>query len=324
MVGEPAVMAERVGNSRAYGFFAASSDVLIHRSPIAHVAQLTWVDRRGRSLGNLGTPADFYDNSPRVSPDGSKIALTRAGTESTDVWVHDLSRDVSQRLTFEPSIDQEAIWAPDGTKLVFSSSRKGHFDLYRMSSNGDGGPELLYASRENKYATSWSSDGRFLLFNTEGRGGISILPLESAGNRTPISWSPSQSHERSGVFSPDSRWISYVSDESGQPEVYAQPFVYPLPPLPGAKVLISRGGGTSPHWRADGKEIFYRAADGTLMAVSLTTDTTMRPGVPKTLFRSDRLWTVTGDGNRFLVSVPVDQGKPPFTVVLNWQSSLQN
>ena len=325
LTGEPQMVAERLGNTRAFGFFAASSGVLVHRSGVAQHAQLTWLDRRGQQLGTLGAAFDAYDYPARISPDGSKIVMTRHGADNTDIWVHDLSRDVTQRLTSDPAPDESPIWSPDGQKLVFSSSRGGHFDLYQTSSSGDGGQRLLYASADNKYASSWSGDGRFILFSTEKRDGIWVLPLEGAGKHTAVSFLQSQANERSGVFSPDSRWIAYVSDESGQPEVYVQRFSLPGSSSPGGpRVLISRSGGTSPHWRADGKEIFYRSADGTLMSVPLTTDPALRPGVPKRMFAIDRLWEVTRDGNRFLVNVPVDQGVSPFTVVLNWQSELKN
>ncbi len=325
LTGEPQIVAERLGNTRAFGFFAASSGVLVHRSGAAQDAQLTWIDRRGQKLGTLGVAFDAYDNPARISPDGSKIAMTRYSTDNTDIWVHDLSRDVTQRLTSDPAPDQSPIWSPDGKKLVFSSSRGGHFDLYQTSSSGYGEQQLLYASNENKFASSWSADGRFILFSTEKRDGIWVLPLEGVGKHTPVSFLQSQANERSGVFSPDSRWIAYVSDESGQPEVYVQQFSLPGSSSPGGPVvLISHSGGTSPHWRADGKEIFYRSADGTLMSVPLTTDPALRPGVAKGMFAIGRLWEVTRDGSRFLVSVPVEEGVSPFTVVLNWQSELKN
>jgi Tol biopolymer transport system component/DNA-binding winged helix-turn-helix (wHTH) protein len=324
LTGEPQMVAERLGNTRAFGFFAASSGVLVHRSGVAQHAQLTWLDRRGQQLGTLGAAFDAYDNPALISPDGSKIVMTRSSSDNTDIWVHDLSRDVTQRITSDPAPDQSPIWSPDGKKLVFSSSRGGHFDLYQTSSSGDGGQQLLYASSENKYASSWSPDGRFILFSTEKRDGIWVLSLEGAGKHTAVSLQ-SQANERWGVFSPDSRWIAYVSDESGQPDVYVQRFSLPGSGSPGGpKVLISRSGGTSPHWRADGKEIFYRSADGTLVSVPLATDPALRPGVPKRMFAIDRLWEATRDGNRFLVSVPVEQGVSPFTVVLNWQSELKN
>ncbi len=328
LVGEPQMVAERVGNSRAFGFFAASSGVLIYRSSTPSVTQWTWLDRSGRRIGTLGPPVDPFDNPPRISPDGSKIALTRFGAENTDIWIHDLSRDATERLTLEPAPDQAPVWSPDGRKVVFSSARGGHFDLYQMNVNGEGGQQLLYASGEDKYASSWSSDGRFLLFDTEKRDGIWMLPLEGGRPRAPVPFLQDvfagKDGQRTGVFSPDSQWVAYVSSESGRPEVYVRRFPVPLPGTSGGtKVLISRSGGMSPRWRADGKELFYRALNGELMSAAVTTDGVLQSATPKALFACDALWEVTGDGNRFLVSVPVEKGLPPFTVVLNWQAALR-
>jgi hypothetical protein len=124
-------------------------------------------------------------------------------------------------------------------------------------------------------------------------------------------------------FSPDGRWVGYSSDESGQFEVYVREFA---PNGAGGKWLVSRGGGMGPRWREDGKELFYKASDGTVMAVDVTTvHGEFHSATPKRLFNvaSDR-WDVTADGTRFLVAVPVEQdSRTPFTVVLNWQASLK-
>ena len=325
--GEPRVVAERVGAFRALGFFAASSGALVHRNALAEVAQLTWFDRRGQRLAALGHPLDLFAASPQISPDGTKVALPRFVGGNVDVWVHDLTRDVFQRITFDPAIERVPIWSPDGKRIVFSSARAGHYDLYQIRANGEGREELLYASNETKFATSWSADGRFLLYTTEtGRASrgqsIRVLPLEGNAKHVPVALLNSQAEERSAVFSPDSRWIAYVSNESGNDEVYMQPFSFPpATSAGGPKLLLSRGGGTMPHWRADGKEILYHAADGTVMSVAVTTASLLRVGVPQRLFPLAGMpWDATGDGSRFLVGVPIEQGVPPFTVVLNWQT----
>jgi Tol biopolymer transport system component len=242
-----------------------------------------------------------------------------------DLWVHDLTRDVIQRITFDPALEQFPIWSPDGKRIVFSSSRAGHYDLYVIGANGEGRQELLYASNENKIATSWSADGRFLLYTTEpgsANPGIWVLPLEGTGKHTPVPLLNTRANERGGVFSPDSRWIAFVSNASGKAEVYIESFAFPpVSAEHGPSVLVSRGGGSMPHWRADGKELFYRSPEGTLMSAAITTSGGLHPGVAQSLFHLDGpCWGVSGDGNRFLVGVAVDQGTPPFTVVLNWQA----
>jgi Tol biopolymer transport system component/DNA-binding winged helix-turn-helix (wHTH) protein len=319
--GEPRKVAEYLGATRAFGFFSSSNGVVVHRNAPAGGEQLTWFDRRGRRLAPVGQPFDLFDLSPEISPDGKRVAVTKFDGSNVDVWVHDLDRDVTQRITFDPSIDQLPIWSPDGKRITFSSSRAGHYDLYEIGAGGEGREELLWASSENKFATSWSADGRFVLYATES-GHIWVLPMQGTGKHTPVQLTHTRANERSGVFSPDSRWIAYVSDESGTAEVYVRPFSFPPEhPDGGPKVLLSRRGGSMPHWRADGKEIFYRSPDGTLMSTALTTIDTLRPGVPQSFFHlAGAGWDVTGDGNRFLVGLPVDQGEPSFTVVLNWQS----
>lgn len=141
------------------------------------------------------------------------------------------------------------------------------------------------------------------------------------------SWSAKHSrmNERDRVFSPDSRWIAYVSNESGKAEVYLQPFaVTPASTATGPKILLSRGGGTSPLWRAGGKEVLYRSADGKLTSTAVNIVGSPRAGIPQPLFPLPGAgWHATGDSNRFLVGVPVEQGAPPFTVLLNWQSELR-
>ncbi len=321
LTGEPERVAEHDGSFRAFGFFASSSTgALVHRSAPVHIGQLTWFDRRGRRLASVGQPSN---ESPQISPDGTRFAVSKFEGDNVDVWVRDLARDVSQRITFDPAIDEAPIWSPDGKRIAFSSSRAGHYDLYQIGAGGEGREDLLYSSNENKFATSWSADGRFLLYGTEPGSadqGIWVLPMKGTGKHTPFPLIHTRANERAGVLSPDSRWIAYVSNESGTAEVYLQPFS--LPPAisdGGPKVLLSRGGGMAPHWRADGKEIFYQALNGTLMSVAVTTVGALRPGVPLSLFHLAGKWDAAGAGDRFLVSVPVEPDVPPFTVVLNWQ-----
>ena len=289
------------------------------------MGQLAWFDRLGKRLAEVGQPFDLWDISPEISPDGTKFAVTKFEGGNIDVWVHNLARDVTQRITFDPAIDQFPIWSPDGKRIVFSSSRAGHYDLYIIGANGEGREELLYASSENKIPTSWSADGRFILFDTEAgsaKSGIWVLPMEGTGKHTPAPLVHTRANERQGVFSPDSRWIAYESNASGKPDVYVQPFAFPpTRSEDGPRVLLSRGGGMVPHWRADGKELLYSAPDGTLMSAAMTTVGALHPGVPQSLFHLGGFWwDATADGNQFLVGVPVEQGVPPFTVVLNWQT----
>ena len=134
--------------------------------------------------------------------------------------------------------------------------------------------------------------------------------------------------ENQGTFSPNLRWIAYTTDETGQPNVYVQPFL-----RAGEKHRISPNGGRNPHWRADGRELFYLDASGTMTAVPI--DATDTFGSPKALFptglvSTNNMYAVTKDGQRFLVDAgPLALGlaqRPqitPLTVIVNWTSTLQ-
>jgi eukaryotic-like serine/threonine-protein kinase len=246
--------------------------------------------------------------------------------------MYDVVRNVNQRLTSDPALDDSPVWSHDGKRIAFASSRAGHYDLYQIDANG-GSEELLYASGENKFPTSWSQDGRYLLYGVQARetnGDIWVLQLDGTNKRAPVPLVHTRANEGGGAFSPDARRIAYVSDESGIAEVYVQTFLFPSAsgdsPAP-PKDLVSRKGGRRPRWRADGMELFYSAPDGALMSVAVTPGAALRPRIPQLLFPTPAAWfseaSATSDGRRFLVAVPVKQSTPePFTVVLNWQGEL--
>jgi dipeptidyl aminopeptidase/acylaminoacyl peptidase len=186
---------------------------------------------------------------------------------------------------------------------------------------------LLLKTDIVKEATDWSSDGRFIIFTAYGlktAADLWILPL--AGDAKPHPFLETEFVEEEGHFSPDGRWVAYVSNESGRSEVYVQSF-----PQTGGKWLISTGGGAQPHWRGDGKELFYIAADKTLMAVAVNATSTFETAAPAPLFKTQvsgysapNRYVVTADGQRFLINGPAEEvSKTPITVVLNWTAQLK-
>jgi Tol biopolymer transport system component/DNA-binding winged helix-turn-helix (wHTH) protein len=332
LIGESAPVVSHVGHNPAFGFFGASASALVYRNlPGEGPAQMAWFDRHGKREASFGESAVLY-SQPVLSPDGSRVAMAKFDGGNVDVWIYDVVRNVNQRLTSDPALEDSPVWSHDGERLAFASSRAGHYDLYRIAANG-GQEELLYASGENKFPTSWSPDGRYLLYSAQASqtsGDIWLLPLDGTGKSVPIPLVHTRANEGAGAFSPDARWIAYVSDDSGIAEVYVQPFLLASASgnsPAGPRVLVSRKGGWRPQWRADGKELFYNSPDGALMSVAVTARETFRPGIPQFLFRTPAAWfseaNANSDGTRFLVAVPVEQTTPePFTVVLNWQAEL--
>ncbi len=332
--GEAVPVADKVGSFLDYGFFSASGNgVLVYRSGAGLDYQLTWLDRQGRVLAKVAEPGRY--NSLALSPDGRRVAVSRTNPDNTpnwDVWLLDVGRNTSTRLTYEQVRAAFPVWSADGSSVIFDSIRGGEVNLYLKLASGAGDEQLLLKSDARyKYATSSSRDGRFLLYtveNPETKTDLWVLPLQ--GDLKPIPFLRTEFNERSGQFSPDGHWIAYISDESGSDEIYVREF------SPGSargsgdaasKWLISKGGGTDPSWRGDGKELFYVASGGKLMSVDISAKPAFEAGVPKPLFQLPPGFIggdVTADGRRFLIGVPVAQtAAVPFTVVLNWQTALK-
>ena len=155
-----------------------------------------------------------------------------------------------------------------------------------------------------------------------------VLPMDGAGSgeRKAIPFLRSEWNERIGKFSPDGRSVAYQSDGSGRFEVWVRPF--PAVEGGGGQRMISQGGGANPRWRRDGRELFYLAPDGNVMAVPVSASgAVFQSGTPVALFNgppNPQGWDVTADGKKFLFPVPVgDAAQAPFTIVQNWRSLLK-
>jgi eukaryotic-like serine/threonine-protein kinase len=327
-------IAEQVGSYLDYGFFSASSNgVLVYRSDAGQIYQLTWLDQQGKVLATVAEP-DRY-NSLALSPDGRRVAVSRTNPENTpnwDVWLLDVGRNTSTRLTYEQVRASSPVWSADGSSVIFDSVRAGEVNLYLKLASGAGDERLLLKSSDGyKYATSSSPDGRFLLYTVENpktKSDLWVLPLN--GDRTPIPFLRTEFNESSGQFSPDGHWIAYTSDESGGDEIYVREFSSGSAQGSwdaAGKWLISKGGGTDPRWRGDGKELFYVASDGKVMSADISAKPVFEAGAPRPLFQLPLGFIggeVTADGRRFLIGVPVTRSASvPFTVVLNWQTTLK-
>jgi eukaryotic-like serine/threonine-protein kinase len=176
------------------------------------------------------------------------------------------------------------------------------------------------------YMEDWSRDGQYLATDIDDAGNsiVAILPLAGDRKLIQITKAPATDEPH---FSPDTRWIAYSSNESGAMEVS----VAPVPPT-GERWQISTKGGAQPRWRGDGRELYYLALDGTLMAVDIDNDgKSIQAGRPHALFQTGVLpfpavdqYAVSADGRRFLVNVPFDAPEQTsINIVLNWTASLK-
>jgi eukaryotic-like serine/threonine-protein kinase len=331
--GNPTRIADDISTNAYSGlaFFSVSnSGVLAHMAQSKAPNQMLWYDRQGKLLGSVGPPG-IYTN-PVISPDGKRVAVDRYETldAQPDVWICDQTRqDNSSRFTFYVGDDSNSVWSPDGKLLAFSSLRDSARDLYLKAFSGTNKDELLYRSTDDKYVTSWSPDVKTIMFmnRTSSNRPYDLWTLALSGDRKPVPYlKTDEFSEHEGQFSPDGRWVVYTSDKTGKDEIYVQSY-----PPSGSESKISANGGIQPKWRRDGKEIYYLALDGTIMAVAIRASPSFKAGVPVALFdsrfgsyRTKNNYDVTKDGQRFLVNSAIQNGvTSSITITLNWTSLLK-
>jgi Tol biopolymer transport system component len=331
LTGDAFQLVEQVASegSRYASVSVSATGVLLYARGIAQAStQLTWIDRDGKSLGTVGGPASFLGID--LGPDDNKIAAAfGTGTpENRDIWLLNATNAAQTRMTFDPGFDDYPVWSPDGLRIVFQGNRQGALSLRQKIVDGTADDELLNAGPPGSTAipTDWSADGRFIAFNrsTTGTGFSDIWVMPTFGDRNPYPIVQTRANDSNASFSPDGRWFAYQTTETGQSEVYVQPF-----PPTGGKRQISEGGGFYPTWRADGKELFYRQVDGTLMATTVNASGSFTWDSPRKLFSlgstsvTSRPYAVATDGKKFLVAIPQSSTTaPPLTVMLNWTTAI--
>jgi len=336
LLGDPHVLAERVSQA----FDVSENGVLIYQVSESRGNRLTWFDRTGKELGVVGEAGPY--GQVRFSPDGSKLAFDK-GVGNIDLWVDELARGVRMRLTNDPGTDKGIpVWSPDGSRILFGAlSPKAQLGIYVKPSNGAGGQELLLSSETSDayiWPTSWSSDGKFILYSRGDlpvmkHAEIWVMPVDS--DRKPRLFVPAA---YDGQFSPNGRWVAYTSKESGREEVYIVPFEAAKVvktaggsiTSPAGKWLVSPSGGRSPRWLRNGKEIFYLAPGGQMMAVEVDEkDNSLEVRKALPLFKAAvsgflAPYDVAPDGKRFIINTESQNDNAPLTLVVNWTDLLGN
>jgi serine/threonine-protein kinase len=336
--GAPVPVLQKIASSPSEGgaqFDFSDTGRLIYsaQTEVTTAYPIDWVGRDG-TVSTLYAEPGLYTN-PRLSPDGNRLALTVLRNGNWDVWVHDVARGVSTRLTFDDGVESEQVWSPDGEFLIFSSDRAGPDALYRKRADGSGELERLTEPRLAQWASGWSKDGRYVAFmENKGTYDLSVLDLET---REAKSLLDTRFGEGFAEFSPNGRFLAYASNESGQYQVYVRPF-----PSGEGKWQVSDSSGTTPRWRADGRELFWRDDDGIVAAAVETDGASFRAGKPERLVSgawrgglngigasglSFADFDVTADGQRFVMFPDVaekTQGgvRQHLTLVTRWFDQL--
>jgi eukaryotic-like serine/threonine-protein kinase len=288
-------------------FALSSSGNLVYRIGPGVVSELVWVNRDG-----LVTPVDpgwtgeFV--SPALSPDGTRLAVAVQNTASRDVWVKQLDRGPSTRLTFDGSRNDYPAWTPDGLSVTYASNLAGpSFDLWTKRADGTARAVLELDMEWALAEAVWSPDGEWFVHRTSTNapraGDIVAHRRGQPGTQVPLV--ATRFTELAPAISPNGRWMAYSSNETGRTEIYVVPF----PNAGDAKWPVSSGGGTEPLWSRAGDEIFYRNGQGDVVAVRVDTGTTFATGPTSVLFSAaaypglstHRQYDVTPDGKRFIM-----------------------
>jgi Tol biopolymer transport system component len=278
---------------------------------------LAWVDHNGNEAPPEAPPGHY--SHPRISPDGTKLALTNVVSGNSDIWIWDLLRRKMPMLTFDESSDLLPTWTPDNKKIIFSSVCEGTNNLFWKSTDGTGKSELLFSDADKDLlSSSLASDGKTIAVVETDLKGFKIVTGSTEGSHAPKPLSKGAHNEFHARISPNGKWIAYVSDESGRLEVYVCTF----PDVNRAKWQVATSGGESPIWSRDGQELFYRNGSA-VMAVSIRADSVFRAQIPEMLFQnryfaeSGLQWDISPDGHKFLMIKESDSPRK-IIVATNW------
>jgi len=341
---DPRAIARRVpsfGHTGASDFSVSRRGVLAYQSYISR-SQFIWVDRTGKRL-SIASPPGISANYGRVSPDGRWLAAAPFDIERgvPEIWLYDTVNGAGRKVIYGPEIRTIPVWSPDSRRLVYLLDP----DWPRLSiSSFDGTPEKeLLPDTGFMSPTDWSPDGRFIVYNNSALPAITnaypadVFAIDMARNRKVIPLLSTPFSEYGAVFSPDNKWLAFLSNESGQAEVYIQALDRGGDSLrvTGERFLVSRQGAQCLRWRKNGKELFYLGADGRVYAVALAFGGDgVHAGQPAPLFTIDTearaaihsvvAFDVSPDGNRFVIPSMTPGERSALVVLQDWESLVRN
>jgi serine/threonine protein kinase/Tol biopolymer transport system component len=303
---------------------SASPDALVYvNDPFANT-RLAWFTREGHEIEGIQADAGRYIEI-RLAPDNQHAALVRqSSTTSTTIWVLDLARHGATRIADKPGANYQVAWSPDGKRLAYTSDGSGTENLFVRDAAG-ATPEMpLFESPALfKKVQSWAADGTVLFTQRTPDTGNDLMTVGAAGGRSAAPYLHETFSEDLGRFSPDGHWVAYVSDESGNPDVYVRSY-----PTPDHKYRVTTDGGTWAAWNGAGTQLLVGGADGRQIKLA-----DVRPGaelsisVPKVvgLLPPDAsAWDVSRDLQRLIVSVPAPGSVGlSLTVLENWRAELR-
>ena len=332
LIGTASRIARRVRHVAGRADISTSRDgIWAYQGSSEEDRQLTWFDRNGRALRTAGGPNNY--RSVSLSPDEKRLAIEASDSAGgrSEIWILDLRRGSLYGIGPQTTEGFSPVWSPEGKEVVFSSVTPSGMSLLRQALDQTRASPLLELEGV-KVATDWSGDGKYSAYTSPWpdlkKLSIWAVPTRGSEKNRGHSYASGGYNECCAVFSPGRlgqgpRWMAYSSDETGQEEIYVKTF-----PSGDRKWQVSSAGGWQPHWRQDGRELFYLAPDSKLMAVDIAAGPRFVSGAPHALFETTIVrfnypelpvnsYSVSGNGQRFLVNAAIRRPQPEsITVVL--------
>jgi hypothetical protein len=335
VTGEPSTLIEgmRLGLLGSADLAVSATGTLVYAIGSDRGKQeLVWVGRSGRAEPVDPDWQGVFLLFPTISPDGKSLAVTRSvNTDPINIWIKTPARGQGTRLTLGEQTSVNSTWSPDGKSVTYTSDVIGGiFDVWSKLADGSAPAVRLAHETRNLYGPRWSPKAEWLVFMSDPgqRGAGDILGIRPGIDSAAAPLLASKFTEAAPAISFDGRWLAYVSNETGEYEVYVVPF----PNTGTAKWAISSGGGTEPMWSHSGRELFYRDASGNLVSVAVTTKPSFSVGRSTALFPAAGFvsytygsqYAVSRDDQRFLMARPVATSTPDQLVVVeNWFEELR-
>jgi Tol biopolymer transport system component len=332
LAGEPMPLADEIGAVKSLSLApisVANNATLVYQSTGKPTRRMVWFDRAGNEVSEVPDAGEW--GPARISPDGKRAVAARLGVsdQAAEIWAIEAGK--SSQLTTTAAHERQPVWSPDGSKIVSSvrGKEEGNYDLYVMPAEG-GKPDLLFRSTLEKAPTDWSRDGRYVFFNVATDSTKWDVWAVSTADRRAGAILDTVHAERDAVLSPDGKWLAYDSDENGRIEVYVQAF-NGINSEQKKRWKVSNGGGGTPKWSGDGKELFYITASGRVMAATVRAagdefdvETPVKLFQTRPIPKTWNLFEPSPDGQRFLLNLPLEwANSSQIMVVTNWTEKLK-
>ncbi len=307
----------------------AEDGTLAYAPAVPAASELVWLTRDGAETG-LNPSLRMSFDAVAISPDGGRVAVSAIETDGTGaIWIYQLAQQTLSRFTQDGALNFRPVWTPDGSSIVYASDRGNETRaraLWMRKADASDTAHLVVRSPRHAQEITWPNAGDLVVYREgyDDAGAFrDIRYLQLGGDTTTHPFLATRADELNPALSPDGRWLAYVSNQTGRDEVYVTPF-----PGPGPRVQLSNSGGTGPKWGHSGRELFYRASDGQLMAMDVVTTPSLAIARRRALFQTDSYrfdrqhpsYDVSPDDQRFLfIKTPPSVG---LEVVSNWATEV--